>query len=97
SGIHGTSIRAAKVRQYRLNNLKRCHVAKTVVLIPLLLQLALALFLVGLLVQLWNLHHVVAVFVSILAALLGMFTAVATCLPLYDKTCAYLTSLVRSI
>ncbi|KAI0820773.1 hypothetical protein BC628DRAFT_1329511, partial [Trametes gibbosa] len=97
SGIPGTSLHAAKLRQYRLNNLKRWHVEHIVLIIPVLLQLALALFLAGLLVLLWNLHHTVAAVISTLVGLLGIFTIVATLLPLYDNTCAYLTPPTRLI
>ncbi|KAI8984840.1 hypothetical protein BD414DRAFT_380825, partial [Trametes punicea] len=46
SGISsGTSREAARIRQHRLNNLKRWRVAEIMTMIPILLQLSLALFL----------------------------------------------------
>ncbi|KAI0816077.1 hypothetical protein BC628DRAFT_1334348 [Trametes gibbosa] len=96
-GVYGNSMRAAQLRQYRLNHLKRWHVASIVMVIPLLLQLALVLFLAGLLVLLWNLHHTVALIISALIGVLGIVIAVVTFLPLYDSTCAYLTPPARLI
>ncbi|KAI0816068.1 hypothetical protein BC628DRAFT_1280033, partial [Trametes gibbosa] len=94
-GASGTSPQIARLRQYRLNNLKKWRVASIVLVIPLLLQLALVLYLAGLLVLLWNLHQTVAAVISVLVGTFGLLTLVTTFLPLYDDTCAYLTPMAR--
>ncbi|KAL1945577.1 hypothetical protein VTO73DRAFT_2428 [Trametes versicolor] len=91
SGVSGSSRPAARVRQYRLNNLRTWRVEDIVGTIPILLQLALALFLAGILILLWNLHSTVAAIASTLVGLLAVFTAVTTLLPLVNPKCSYLT------
>lgn len=97
SGVSGTSRPIARVRQYRLHNLRRWHMEEIVGTIPILLQLSLALFVSGLLILLWNLHHTVAAVVSVLAGLLAASTAVATLLPLYDHRCPYISPHFRTL
>ncbi|KAL1940430.1 hypothetical protein VTO73DRAFT_9002 [Trametes versicolor] len=97
SGLSGVSRPVARVRQYRLTNLKRWHMEDIVGMIPLLLQLALAFFLVGLLVLLWNLHYAIAAIVSALVVVLAVFTIVTTFLPLFDHSCPYLTPQIRAL
>ncbi|KAL1940404.1 hypothetical protein VTO73DRAFT_8976 [Trametes versicolor] len=94
-GLPGTSRQVARARQYRLDNLKRWHVEGIVVLMPVLLQLALACFFAGLLVLLWHLHHTVAGVASSLIGLLGVFILSTTLLPLFDSTCAYVSPHIR--
>ncbi|KAL1942619.1 hypothetical protein VTO73DRAFT_4859 [Trametes versicolor] len=53
SGVSGTSRHIARVRLHRLNNMRRWHVEDVINTIPVLLQLALALYLAGLLILLW--------------------------------------------
>lgn len=96
-GISGTSRPVARVRQYRLSNLRTWHVEDVVGIIPTLLQLALALFLAGILILLWNLHSTVAAIASTLVGLLGVFTVTATLLPLVNHKCAYLTPQIRAL
>ena len=60
AGISGESVEIARLRQYRLNHLVKWHVAEIVAILPVLLQISLALFFAGLLVLLWHLHHTVA-------------------------------------
>ncbi|KAI0369299.1 hypothetical protein BV20DRAFT_373446 [Pilatotrama ljubarskyi] len=91
SGLSGVSREAARLRQYRLNTLVKWHVAEIVIVIPILLQLALALFLAGLLVLLWTLHPAVAITASVLVGALAVFTLGTALLPLFNHSCAYLT------
>ncbi|KAI0635921.1 hypothetical protein C8Q77DRAFT_602175 [Trametes polyzona] len=97
SALSGTSRPVARVRQYRLNNLKKWRVEAIVGVIPVLLQVALTCFLAGLLVLLWNLHHSIAIAATILVGLLEVFTVVTTLLPLFDNTCAYLSPQARML
>ncbi|KAJ8456922.1 hypothetical protein ONZ51_g11836 [Trametes cubensis] len=91
SGLSGDSEHIARLRQYRLNNLQRCHVGSIVNTIPVLLQGALALFLVGLLVLLWNLHRAVAAVTSVFVLAIAVFIVGTTIAPLVTAHCAYLS------
>ena len=57
-GLSGKSRQIARLRQLRLNGLRRWHVKEIVVILPMLLQVASALFFAGLLVLLWQLNRV---------------------------------------
>ncbi|KAI0653181.1 hypothetical protein C8Q70DRAFT_650825 [Cubamyces menziesii] len=91
SGLSGDSRHIALLRQYRLNNLKRCHVGSIVNAIPVLLQGALARFLAGLLVLLWNLHPVVAAVSSLFVLIITVFIIGTTVAALLTAQCAYLS------
>ncbi|KAL1942581.1 hypothetical protein VTO73DRAFT_6183 [Trametes versicolor] len=97
SGASGTSRPVARVRQYRLNNLRTWRVEDIIGAIPILLQLALALFLSGMLILLWTLHDTVAAIASTLVGLLAVFTVVTTLLPLVNHECSYLTPQIRAV
>lgn len=88
-GVSGTSRESARIRQYRLNSLKRWRVGSIVIIIPILLQLALFLFLVGLVMLLWTLHGTVAAVASSLVGTLFVFIAVTTLLPVVRVDCCY--------
>lgn len=93
----GTSRAVGRVRQYRLENLRTWRVEDIIGTIPILLQLALAFFLAGMLILLWSLHHTVAAIASVLVGLLATFTIVTTLLPLCDHRCSYLTPQIRAL
>lgn len=97
SGVSGTSRSVARGRQYRMNNLRTWHVEDIIGVIPILLQLALALFLAGMLILLWTLHDTVAAIASTLVGLLAVFTVVTTLLPLVNHECSYLTPQIRAV
>lgn len=97
SGVSGTSRPAARVRQHRLNNLRAWRVEDIINTIPILLQLALAFFLAGFLILLWNYDHDVAAAASALVGVLAVFTLVTTLLPLFDSSCSYLTPHIRAV
>ncbi|KAL1945567.1 hypothetical protein VTO73DRAFT_2418 [Trametes versicolor] len=97
SGVSGISRPVARVRQYRLNNLRTWRVENIIGAIPILLQLALALFLTGMLVLLWTLHDTVAAIASTLVGLLATFTVVTSLLPLLNPKCSYLTPQIRAV
>ena len=89
SGISGTSREVARLRQYRLNGLAKWRVGAIVATLPVLLQLALALFLSGLLILLWTLHPAVAGTASMLAGLLFLFNVCVAVLPSFNTDCSY--------
>ena len=79
--IGGTSHESARLRQYRLNRLLKWRVGTIVVVLPIMLQLASTLFLVGLLVLLWTLHSTVAAVTSTIVVALFVFFLVVILLP----------------
>ncbi|KAI0331626.1 hypothetical protein GY45DRAFT_1213207, partial [Cubamyces sp. BRFM 1775] len=91
SGLSGDSEHIARLRQLRLNILEACQVSAIVMSIPVLLQTALALFFVGLLILLWNLHRTVAVVASLFVSAIIIFIAGTTVAPLVTAHCAYLS------
>ena len=93
AGLSGASREIARLRQHRLDGLKRWRVAEIVSTLPILLQLALALFFAGLLVLLWTLHPAVAGVASALIGALSLFTGMTTVLPCFRPDCSYLSPL----
>ncbi|RDX45106.1 hypothetical protein OH76DRAFT_1408377 [Lentinus brumalis] len=87
--VQGTSRESARLRQYHLNGLLRWSVGTIVTALPILLQLALVLFLVGLLVLLWTLHSTVAAITSTIVAFLFSFFLIVTILPVLEGDCSY--------
>ncbi|KAI0363385.1 hypothetical protein BV20DRAFT_958417 [Pilatotrama ljubarskyi] len=82
---------SARLRQYRLNNLVKWRVDVVVLAIPILLQLALAFFLAGLLVLAWTLHHAGAAITTFLVTVLVTFSLATVVLPSVKSSCAYLS------
>ncbi|KAH9886472.1 hypothetical protein C8Q73DRAFT_618917, partial [Cubamyces lactineus] len=89
--LSGASRDVARLRQFRLNRLRRWHVESIVAVLPVLLQLALGLFSAGLLVLLWNLHQTVAVVVACLVGVLFVFTMATSVLPAFCADCSYIS------
>ncbi|KAI0359424.1 hypothetical protein OH77DRAFT_1395124, partial [Trametes cingulata] len=85
------TLESARLRQSRLNNLEKWRVHLVVLAIPVLLQLALAFFLAGLLVLVWSLHPTVAAVTTSFVSLLAIFTLGTMLLPAFKQSCAYLS------
>ena len=92
SGLSGTSQDIARLRQYRLNNLAKWHVAAIVGALPVVLQLSLVLFFVGLLVLLRDLHPTVAKVATGLVAITFIIMGGTILLPVLWSDCCYLSS-----
>ena len=88
-GLSGTSRDSARLRQYCLNGILKWQVGSIIVVLPILLQLALLLFLAGLVVLLWTLHPTVAAVTSALVGALVLFSVTITVLPAFQWDCAY--------
>lgn len=97
SGLSGTSRQIARLRQARLANLDKWHVAAIVAILPILLQVALALFFAGLLVLLWALHYIVAIVASIFVGILAIFAIGSMILPAFRSDCCYLSPSTHAI
>ena len=89
TGLYGNSRDIARRRQYRYDNLKKWRVGMIVAVIPVLLLTATVLFLAGLLVLLYNIHHTVAEAVSAFVGLLFLFITTTTILPAVSRSCCY--------
>ena len=89
SGLSGTSREVARLRQYRYEGLIRWRVAEVVTILPVLLQLSLILFLVGLLILLWSIHPKVALVASTLVSVLLLFNVAVTIIPTFRADCCY--------
>ncbi|KAI0754384.1 hypothetical protein C8Q80DRAFT_1266025 [Daedaleopsis nitida] len=103
-GVSGQERESARRRQYRLNGFLKWHIGTVVVVIPIVLQVALFLFLAGLVILLWTLHSTVAAITSSLVGILFIFQSTVTVLPSVRWDCCYLSpqalmvySLVRPV
>ncbi|KAI9066560.1 hypothetical protein FKP32DRAFT_1645877 [Trametes sanguinea] len=88
-GLSGTSRDTARLRQLRIDSLVKWRVGAIVALLPVLLQIASALFLAGLLIFLWTLHRVVATVASTIVAVNAIFILVTLFAPAFSEDCAY--------
>ncbi|RPD63459.1 hypothetical protein L227DRAFT_467865, partial [Lentinus tigrinus ALCF2SS1-6] len=97
SGLSGTSRQIARLRQLRLNSLQRWHVKEIVAVLPVLLQIASALFFAGLLILLWQLNRTVAIVASVLVGVLAFFSISTIVLPSFATHCSYLSPPSRAL
>ncbi|GJE85037.1 hypothetical protein PsYK624_011140 [Phanerochaete sordida] len=77
------------VRQGRVEAWEAWNVAVTISSIPALLELAMVLFLVGVVVLLWTLDDVVAIVVTIFASIFLAGASALTVLPVVSRRCPY--------
>ena len=97
SGLSGKSRQIARLRQLRLNGLRRWHVKEIVAVLPVLLQIASALFFAGLLVLLWQLNRTVAITATCLISALMIFSLSTIILPSFTAHCSYLSPPSRAL
>ena len=88
-GLSGTSREISRLRQYRYENLLSWRVPEIIAVLPILLQIALALFLGGLLILLWSLHPLVALVWTARVGALFVFHFATTLLPTFRPDCSY--------
>ena len=88
-GLSGGSREIARLRQHRLNSLTKWRVGTIVIFLPILLQVALGLFVSGMLILLWTIHGTVAAVISFMAGSLFIFLAAVTLLPVFKWDCCY--------
>ncbi|KAI1787539.1 hypothetical protein LXA43DRAFT_1064265 [Ganoderma leucocontextum] len=96
-GLSGTSRETARLRQYRLNSLIEWRVGAIILIPSLLLQVALFLFLSGLLILLWTIHETVASVTTVLVGALSVFVVVVTILPIFRSDCCYRSPLAFGV
>jgi hypothetical protein len=88
---------AMALRQYRYNGLQRWGLPAALAIMPGILQLALALFLVGLVEFLLPIHHTVGVVTSVVVyGFLGI-AAILTLLPLFWRASPFKTPVIEAV
>ncbi|OSD05185.1 hypothetical protein PYCCODRAFT_1475728 [Trametes coccinea BRFM310] len=97
TGISGQSRASTQLLQYRIQSIEGWKVRGIALLVPLLLQVALLVFLAGLLILLYNLHTVVAAVSTAFAGLLFLFLVVVTLLPAFYGGCCYRSPQARLV
>ena len=80
---------SARVRQFRYQGLIRWRVPEVIALLPILVQVALAFFFVGLVDLLWKLDSIVAGIVSVIVASSLLFVVVTTFTPSFSRDCPH--------
>lgn len=95
NGLAGSSRVAARLRQYRLNNLLKWRVGHIIAIIPILLIISVALFLTGILVLLQELNPTVARVAWALVSVGAVSATFVTLLPLFKTGCAYISPQAR--
>lgn len=78
-----------RLRQMRFDALIKWKVPAIIAAIPVLLEVALILFLYGLVILLWTLNGVVAGIISAAVAILTIFVVIITILPAFAPSCPY--------
>ncbi|GJE94772.1 hypothetical protein PsYK624_109440 [Phanerochaete sordida] len=77
------------VREMRYEAWQLWNVEATISAIPALLEVAMILFLVGIIILLWTLDDVVAIAVTVVIAAFLLVVAVFTVLPVFSDRCPY--------
>lgn len=77
------------VRQMAFEAWEAWNVTATIASIPALLELAMILFLAGVVVLLWTLDNIVAIAVTTFVAIFLLIVSVVTILPIFVRRCPY--------
>ncbi|KAF8895514.1 hypothetical protein BD779DRAFT_1466914 [Infundibulicybe gibba] len=85
--------RACRLRQYRLQGLKRFHVQQIIGLLPVLLYIALLFFAIGLVDFLWHLSQAIAIYISVLCGVVAVFHIATTVTPFFTTRTPFKTPL----
>jgi hypothetical protein len=78
-----------RMRQYRYKGLLQWGVFEIIGTLPVLLQIAVILFLIGLIDLLWSLHHAVAAVFTVLAAIPILMAVCMAFIPVFSSSCPY--------
>ncbi|TFY60843.1 hypothetical protein EVJ58_g4888 [Rhodofomes roseus] len=84
-----TARQRTRIWHLRHRGLRRWRVSAIVAMLPILLQLALLLFLVGVVVLLWTLNTVVAIIVMVPVSVLIVLSVLAAIIPTFAPDCPY--------
>ena len=97
SGMAGVSPEIARLRQFRYDNLRKWRVEGIMMLVPILLQGALVLFLIGLIEFLLALNSQVSAVAIALISVLLAFILFTTLLPTFKPDCSYQSPQARGV
>ncbi|KAF9003155.1 hypothetical protein BDZ89DRAFT_1081077 [Hymenopellis radicata] len=97
SFVSGTAKERSLIRQYRFMGLQKWHVPMLIGILPVLMHLSLAIFLVGLTLFLLPLHRSIASIVGSLSALVFIVYVTTATWPLIHIQCPYHTPLTNII
>ncbi|KAJ3486269.1 hypothetical protein NLI96_g4343 [Meripilus lineatus] len=86
-----------QVRLFRVRGLRKYKVAEIASFLPILLQIALILFFIGLILFAQSVHASLATVVSIIVAIWLFFVVSTTFLPIMSPSCPYKTPFLKSI
>ncbi|KAJ3478097.1 hypothetical protein NLI96_g9999 [Meripilus lineatus] len=86
-----------QIRMFRAPGLRKYKVAEIADFLPILLQIALILFFVGLILSYRSIHTTIAIVVGILIAIWLSFVVGTTLLPIFSPSCPYKTPLLKSV
>ena len=89
SGAASSPRENARIRQFRFEGLLKWKVPEIIAMLPVMLQIALAFFLVGLVYLLWSLDDVVAGVITIFVVASLLFLVLTTILPSIDGECPH--------
>ncbi|PCH42418.1 hypothetical protein WOLCODRAFT_51656, partial [Wolfiporia cocos MD-104 SS10] len=84
-----TPIQSVRIWHLRHTAFIKWRIPQIIAILPVLLQIALVLFLVGLVIRLWPLNQVVAHVMAALLAILSAFLIVTAILPTFNTSCPY--------
>lgn len=88
---------AARIREFRYRTLEEWNVPNIISLLPTLLEVALLLFIVGILDFLWTLNTVVAIMISVLTVFTVLPLTILPFGPLLFETCPFVSSFTRVV
>ncbi|GJE95682.1 hypothetical protein PsYK624_118680 [Phanerochaete sordida] len=77
------------VRQYRFESWETWKVAAIISTVPALLEIAMIMFLIGVIILLWTLDDVVAICVTTAASIFLLVGSIFTVLPVLFRRCPY--------
>lgn len=85
----GSAYDRAHRRQHRHDALLSWHVPAIIASLPALMHLTVMLFLIGLVILMWQLNHAIGCIMLSMVILLAFIYAVSTLLPLFWPSCPY--------
>ncbi|KAJ3479859.1 hypothetical protein NLI96_g8768 [Meripilus lineatus] len=86
-----------QIRMFRAPGLRKYKVAEIADFLPILLQIALILFFIGLILSYRSIHTSIANAVTIVVAIWLFFVVGTTFLPIISPSCPYKTPLLKSV
>jgi len=82
-------LQSVRIWHHRRHGLKKWKVAEIISILPILLQVALVLFVIGLVELLWTLNTIVATIITVQAVLLFLFITCTMVIPAWAVDCPY--------